>query len=82
MNDSGTPSSDKSSSGAGDKSGRYPYIRPKDLPPAERLEVDAEDVEDFVEHFTNPEEHEKAHRSERAKKLTGKGDAATGDSAG
>lgn len=47
---------------------KYPYIHPEDLHGPERLAVDADDVEDFIEHFTHHEEHRKAHAEERAAK--------------
>jgi len=30
---------------------KYPFIHPEDLPPAEKLAIDAEDVEQFAEHY-------------------------------
>ena len=29
----------------------YPFIQPQDLPPAEKLAIDAEDLEEFAEHY-------------------------------
>ena len=59
-----------SSTTGGHKKDKYPYIHPEELRKSEHLAVDADDIEDFIEHFSHHDEHEKAHTSERKKKLS------------
>ena len=52
--------------GYDEKKHRYPYIHPEALRHPEPLAIDADTVEDFIEHFDHHDRHVKTHPRHRA----------------